>query len=423
MAHPRPVSSAARAGDLGWVLVVVLLVLLVLLALVVRAGGGAALLAASLGASRDAEQPVATGGYQRNAPQDGDSLTVADITSSGTSGGDGIAQPAPVAIKERHHGHEVMHCVLQSKAEQTIGFRPGRLGITGGAGTGANASAGAWTTYKTWKDLAGTPAYRQYWQERTEVLKNYPTEWGRVREQLKAALSDSREWAGSINITGAGRSPSVVSKIPSPFAVGEAVEHGASAVIPADVVAKASETPAMFFFHTHPTATSPLISSIDASAAVLGCYLGHHAAHLVVSPDAIIMYGLLPATLARIWGDPNPHVAAERKSYDVYSAVEGLRSYGAYYSARDLAGIMERMGLLYVVYPLDSFVRVAYSNVFIPQQSVNTDEARRQLARVEAAQAGAGNPRRAASDQRRPASDSQSRAENLPQVAASAAGD
>lgn len=246
-----------------------------------------------------------------------------------------------------------------------------------------------WTEYKSWKELAGTSAYRQYWQDRTTVLKNYPTDWSKVRKQLASILKEPREWAGSINLTGADGTPSVVAKVPSPFKIGESVQGKTSATIPPEVVAKVTDVPAMFFFHTHPESTSPLISSIDASAAVLGCYHGHHAAHVVVSTGAVIMYGLLPATLARIWTDPHPHVAATRKSYDVYSAIEGLRSYGTYYSAQDLANIMANMGMLYVVYPLDPFVRVAHNNAFVPSQVVNVDEVRRQLVRIEDVQAAA----------------------------------
>ena len=384
----RECVSGAEA--LTWVLMIVLVVLLALI-LCQRAGdASAARLATAVVGGRGLARP-----RHRDPP------------SSRMGGAESDEKSPPTVNDAPQHEHEIMQAVHQWYIDQGEAASPSARGLSnqgeaasppasgvqGGASSQpkhASAPMLKWTEYKSWKELAGTSAYRQYWQDRITVLKNYPTDWSKVRKQLASILKEPREWAGSINLTGADGTPSVVAKVPSPFKIGESVQGKTSATIPPEVVAKVTDVPAMFFFHTHPESTSPLISSIDASAAVLGCYHGHHAAHVVVSTGAVIMYGLLPATLARIWTDSHPHAAATRKSYDVYSAIEGLRSYGTYYSAQDLANIMANMGMLYVVYPLDPFVRVAHNNAFVPSQVVNVDEVRRQLVRIEDAQAAAG---------------------------------
>lgn len=299
--------------------------------------------------------------------------------------------PPPTEVDD--HPHELMRAVFDDKLETMRGDHGGaiRPPTLGGGALGGGALGGGdkrkWTDFATWKELAGTPQFRQYWMERQHALKNYPASWARVRKQLAAEVQDSHEWAGCINLTSVKPSdksgftelvPEVVEKLPGP--------QGAGAMISVEVMRKISRRPAMFLFHTHPSNTSPFVSSLDVATAIMGCFLGHHAAHLVVSEQAIIMYGLLPATLARLWDDGHPQLAAARKSFDAYNAIEALRSYGDYYSAKDIEGVMRNLGLLYVIFPLDSFAQTYYSEVFVPSTRVNLGELRTQLQMLEHAQ-------------------------------------
>lgn len=315
----------------------------------------------------------------------------------GARRGGAEAAPAPrAAVHVVHHAHELSRGALAARLGEARAFVPPGSGRTGGgARPGGRPAAGApadrrdWTEFASWQELSAAPQWRRYLAERQAVLKRYPSDWGAVRADLAGVLrappgEAPREWAGSINLVGGV--PRVASKVPSPFAMGENVGPGASAAIPADVVSEISGRPAMFFYHTHPAPVSPLVSSIDAAGAVLDCYMGHYAAHLVISPDAIIMYGLLPRTQAQIWDNPHPYLVAVRKSFDVYAAIEGLRSRGDFYSARDLERIMRDLGLLYVVYPVDSFADLYYNSVFVPSRRADLGEMGRQLAQLAAAQ-------------------------------------
>lgn len=290
-----------------------------------------------------------------------------------------VGGEAPARIlSTHHHGHELSAALLAARREADDAA--GAPAATGGA---SNATSGGtdWTKYDTWAELRGAPAYATYWADRAAVLKEYPADWSRVRDELKDALAEPREWAGTVNIVDGV--PAVTRKMPSPHDV----DSRGGASVPAHLVEAIGRAPAMFFFHTHPEPVSPLISGIDAAAAVIDGYQGRYAAHLVVSPTAITMYGLSPDTLADIQNTSNPRAAAARLAYDLYNAVDGLRSYHQYYSVRDLAAIMRKMGMVYAVYPLDPFVRVAHNHVFVSSSRVDVESAQAQLDRVKDAQA------------------------------------
>jgi hypothetical protein len=289
---------------------------------------------------------------------------------------------AAVVTGDHPPGTLVPHLVHAAAA----GFL-GHDGHNGGtASKGKGSSKGAdWRGVATWADLVkDKPALRQYWKEHNQVYSHLALDWTAVRAELAPILRQNREWAGRMDIVDG--KPVIVEKLASPFAVGENVSGRTAAMVPAEIVKKLDDKPSLFVFHTHPKGVCELVSSSDVVAAILQTYLGRTAAHVLVTPDSIVLYGVRPSLYNEIWSSPQPHFAALRKAYDAYTAMEGMRSWGRNYKVRDVEALMERHHLFYVVYPLDGYAQLYYNMSYPTWWETDTKALRTMLNALERAE-------------------------------------
>lgn len=235
-------------------------------------------------------------------------------------------------------------------------------------GRGAGES---WRKYKNWDDLeSDLKAYKAYSRERDQLLKHLPSNWSKVWDALRDKLEDDREWGGNIDVGGEG-CPEVEALYSSSLKVGENTEANVAAMITAEDSQKFTERPSLLVFHTHPRGTSTLVSPSDLAFCILESYRGRTAGHALVTPDAIVLYGLLPQTRSRILDSHNIKEAAYRYAFDVYTSFEALRSYGDGYTVRDVEGLAARLGLFYITFPTDAYAQRYHNTVYVPHEKVN----------------------------------------------------
>jgi len=232
-----------------------------------------------------------------------------------------------------------------------------------------------WTAYETWEDLkADESAWKAYEADRETVLRDLAHDWSGVRQELTKALADNREWAGRINLVDGKLK--IVELVASPYAIGEHVSGRAAAVLPVEMVAKLRAQPALFIFHTHPQGTCVLVSSNDAVCALLDTSSDRTAAHVIVTPESLVMYGASPRLRALIQQSSNPMAETRRRAFDLYSAMEGMRSWHLPsgrpgFQAEEQEKLMRLHGMLHVTYPLDAYAQTARNWVFTPGPEVD----------------------------------------------------
>jgi len=242
-----------------------------------------------------------------------------------------------------------------------------------------------WREYKTWDALeADEAAHRVYLAERAQALTRLPQDWSRVREQAAGLLADNREWLGYIDYVD-GRLE-ITEKVPSPLGLKEGTFDGRGGAVPPETLRAVARRPALFLFHTHPgPASGQWPSPDDFELAVYHTYRARYAAHIVVAPDVVYLYGLREGRRAAVWADPNPHYAALRLGYDIYNVMWAHRSYADYFAASEIAALAEKFGVLCVAYPSDRFVREASTTRYFATQEVDFDGAEKKLAGLRAA--------------------------------------
>lgn len=245
--------------------------------------------------------------------------------------------------------------------------------VTGGEREKAVHGGKHWTKFDTWEELTKNgEAVDQYQKEKNEVMKNFKFDWSQVREQAAPLLKDNREWGGLINIVNG--KPKIVLKVQSPLKIGEGVAGDTGAVIPAEVMRKITERPAMFVFHTHPEGLSNMLSPTDLSLGVLGLYDGRYGAHVMISPDLVTVYAPKPELIDHIWDDPHPPMAAVRTAFDLYNSAMALRSWATDYTFRDLERICDSLGFGYYLFPTDNFMNLYYFFMYSSAGRVNISE-------------------------------------------------
>ena len=163
---------------------------------------------------------------------------------------------------------------------------------------------------------------------------------------------------------------------------------GLGAKVPADSVKVIHGKPALFAYHTHPVGSgAQWPSPEDLAAAILDTFRGRFAAHVVISPDVIYVYGLSATRTFQLLDDPNPYLAALRLENDVYNAFAAMRSYADFYPVFEMERLAEKFGLVFMQYPLDSFARTQYLQLHRTSQAVDFDAAEVRLQRLREAAA------------------------------------
>ena len=231
-----------------------------------------------------------------------------------------------------------------------------------------------WTECDTWEEVTNNGHLRaQYWADRQEFLANLSDNWDDVRKEAKPLLEDGQEWVGLINIVDG--KPKIVAKLPSGVKVKDVSHHVINAYVPAEVVNKLINKPAMIFFHTHVNEGSPIISPTDACRVAHTGWLGHYAGEMMICDRTISLYGLTEKAMHTLWDDPHSAFVASRLSYDIYTAMHGMRSMpDGSYTIKDIENVLEHRGVYYYNFPTDKFAPIRYTMKWIPTGWVDIDD-------------------------------------------------
>jgi len=215
-----------------------------------------------------------------------------------------------------------------------------------------------WQLYKTWDDLKKDPgASADYFAARTATLNNPQFDWSSIYSMLRPLLDEPREYVGVIGVESDGRTLKLVASEASPDAVGEGVSETYFAGVPAELVGKYAERPALFFFHTHPAdeRASPLPSSPDLATAIYFGATARFAASVVVSRFGVLIYGLGWAGYKAINAATDWKLALLNYTHDVIAANESVRSW-SWHNLRDYTDLYSRMRMFFYAHPSPQMV-------------------------------------------------------------------
>lgn len=242
-----------------------------------------------------------------------------------------------------------------------------------GGGTAAKSAAASktkvkpWRSFETWQELArDQQASQRYWKECNDFVTNLPKDWSKVRKAAKKMIDDDREWAGHIDIVNGV--PEIVTSFRSASGIDETEKSARRASVSADVMKKVWEKPGLLAFHTHPT--DPTVhpdfnihppSPPDIGVAVTSGFHGHFAAQVVLSPQAIFIYGLQGQTVTQLWNSEHPYFYAARLAYDTYSTMAATRSYHDNRRLDEDESILRKFGVFYYVIPEDGYAQSLYN--------------------------------------------------------------
>lgn len=256
-----------------------------------------------------------------------------------------------------------------------------------------------WTSYKTWAALSqDLGAVAEYWQDVNTTLDELDLDWSDVRRELAEKLYDDREWAGRINIV-KGK-PKIVELVPSPYRMGEGpLEAGMLAIVPAEVMEKLENKPAMFIFHTHPgeSAGAMVPSPSDLEGSIMTALTGRFAADVIVSPFGVYLYTPSQSARREVWGDgaksktgkglQTELIRTLRRTVDVLGAFGGARSWRSPWTLDEYAEVLRRYDFEYVVFPTDKYawasLRRTYSMPSIAHDPSSIQEYNERIRRLE----------------------------------------
>jgi hypothetical protein len=210
-----------------------------------------------------------------------------------------------------------------------------------------------WQLYQTWDALKKDPgASAEYFRARTAAINNPDFEWGGVLETLRPLLQENREHVGIIGVKRDGRTLRVVASEASPDEVGVGVAPPYFAGVPAELVSKYADRPALFFFHTHPAdeRASPLPSSPDLATAVYFGATARFAASVVISRYGVLVYGLSWSAYKSINGASDWKLALLNFTHDVIATNEAVRSW-SFHTLPDYLQLYPRMRLTFYAHP------------------------------------------------------------------------
>ena len=132
------------------------------------------------------------------------------------------------------------------------------------------------------------------------------------------------------------------------------------ASVPAKLVEKVGEKPALFMFHTHPIDPKccPLPSSPDLSTAIYYGVSGRFAGNVIFSQYGVLVYGPGNEVIRNINSQSNQHdweLCLLNYSHDVVVGHESMRSWSKY-TAEEYISFYRRYRMFFYIYPTASFV-------------------------------------------------------------------
>ena len=303
--------------------------------------------------------PQPGGGFESNSSRDVSAVTSAAL------------RPSFDSLMDAHssgtHPPGQMRAVVGGGTEKGTELGRPALSQASRTQTSAKKKVKPWREYETWEELGRDKAASQhYWKECGDFLNHLPKDWSKVREAAKEMIADDREWAGHIDIIKGV--PEIVSKYRSSTGQEDDDMSARRASVSSDVSKKVWSKPGLIAFHTHPAdkALHPDFdvhppSPPDLALAVTEGFHGQFAAQVVLSPQAIFVYGLNGNTVTQLWNSEHPYFYAARLSYDVYSSIAGTRSYVQSRRIDEDEKILDKFGMFYFIIPEDGFAQSLYN--------------------------------------------------------------
>jgi len=215
-----------------------------------------------------------------------------------------------------------------------------------------------WTEYATWKELqADEGATAEYFAQRAEAINSPEFDWGPVLREILPRLAEGREYIGLVDAEEDGKTLRLKAYEASPIEAGKTDSETTFAAVPAELVTKYAERPALFMFHTHPADPrgSPLPSSHDLSTAAYFAATGRYAASVVISRYGVLIFtldwsGYKAVNEAKDWS-----LALSNLSHDIVASHEAVRSWSAH-SLADYLAFYPRHRLFFAAYPSPEMV-------------------------------------------------------------------
>jgi hypothetical protein len=323
-------------------LCVVLLVLLLLLALVVVRDGATAGAIVAGGAQLflAPRSPLFLAPRSPLSHSGGESSPDAPITLADLLDDDAIPDPAAAEIVQPHKNGDFV------------------VDKDGGSPSDAEKP---WWKYESWNALAkDKAAVAEYTKARLEAIKRPGFDWGPVLKVVSPLLDADCEYVGIVNVEADGRTLRLEAYEASPAKVevrrsrtgGDVVAY-----VPAWLMAKYSDRPAMFIFHTHPNHPNgdPKPSPVDVVGSIVRASMARFAADVVISNHGVFMYGMTGPGYSRVLESAQPRLALRHHLYDVAAALESTRSWMPYTLA-DYVALFQRYELFMYVAPSPDYV-------------------------------------------------------------------
>jgi len=215
-----------------------------------------------------------------------------------------------------------------------------------------------WNEYDTWIDLAkDKDALTQYIELKSQILSNPDLDWSLVLKEIGPKLNDRCEYVGLIDLSADGHTLKVSAYESSPIEISNESPEITLAGVPAELVDKYAEKPALFFFHTHPKdpLSSNFPSSVDLSVSISYSLLGRYAASCIISSYGVFLYGLDWDGYRMVHESDDPILAKYNLIHDVVSAHESIRSWRPY-SIQDYIDFYPKYQMFMIVYPSSEMV-------------------------------------------------------------------
>ncbi len=215
-----------------------------------------------------------------------------------------------------------------------------------------------WTEYPTWRELsADKAAAAAYFEQRAAALTRPEFDWGPVLRELAPRLAENREYIGLADVGPDGKTLRIAALEASPVEAGTIASDTTFAAVPAEMVMRHAEKPALFMFHTHPADPrgSPLPSSHDLSTAAYLSATGRFAASAVVSRYGVLAYALDWVGYKAVNSARNWDLALSNLTHDIVAAHEAVRSWSPH-TLGDYLGFYPRHRLFMAAWPSPEMV-------------------------------------------------------------------
>jgi len=215
-----------------------------------------------------------------------------------------------------------------------------------------------WTSYPTWRELsADKAAAAAYFEQRAAALNQPEFDWGPILRELAPRLAENREYIGLADVGPDGKTLRLSALEASPIEAGTIASDTTFAAVPAEMVMRHAEKPALFMFHTHPADPrgSPLPSSHDLSTAAYLSATGRFAASAVVSRYGVLAYALDWTGYKAVNAARNWDLALSNLTHDIVAAHEAVRSW-APHTLGDYLAFYPRHRLFLATWPSPEMV-------------------------------------------------------------------